>query len=92
MPFLFFTTLLFLAFPFTAYALGNHADAGNCSTDTPYFAICTHSFHSLEGWYSKNCHVTQGSAQKDADNHAKEYHQGKSRWTGISKQRSAKYN
>ncbi len=82
-----FSTLIFIAFPVTALASGNHPEAGTCSTEKPYFAICTHSFHSLEGWYSRNCHATQGGAQKDADEHAKKYHQGKSRWTGIKKQR-----
>jgi len=89
---LYFITLLFLGFPFSASALGNHPEAGICSTDKPYFAICTHSFHSLEGWYSKNCHAMQEAAQKDANEHAKKYHKGKSRWTGISKQRSVNYN
>ena len=84
--------LLFLAFPITASALGNHPEAGTCSSEKPYFAICTHSFHSLEGWYSRNCHATQAGAQKDADDHAEKYHQGKSRWTGIRKQHSVNYN
>ena len=92
MHFLYFIALLFLALPFTASALGNHPEAGACPTDKPYFAICTHSFHSLEGWYSRNCHTTQEAAQKDADEHAKKYHKGNPRWTGISKQRSGKYN
>ena len=86
------STLLFLTYPIVASALGNHPEAGTCSVDKPYFAICTHSFHSLEGWYSSNCHATQEAAQNDANQHATKYHQGKSRWTGISKQRSASYN
>jgi len=89
---LYFITLLFLGLPFSVSALGNHPESGACPANKPYFAICTHSFHSLEGWYSRNCHATQEAAQKDADEHAKKYHQGKSRWTGISKQRSVNYN
>jgi len=88
----FFLFILLLLIPVYVYAAGNHPEAGVCSTEKPYFAICTHSFHSLEGWYSSNCHATQESAQKDADEHAKEYHRGKSRWTGISKQRTSSYN
>jgi hypothetical protein len=91
MRFLFFSAQLFLAFFMTVSASGNHPEAGACPTEKPYFAICTHSFHSLEGWYSSNCHTTQKAAQNDADNHAKKYHQDNSRWTGIKKQHSAGY-
>jgi len=87
----FITILLLLLFPVIVTASGNHPDAGACPADKPYFAICTHSFHSLEGWYSDKCHVTKEAAQKDADEHARKYHQGNSRWTGISKQRDAGY-
>ena len=83
--------LLMTAIPISAFALGNHPEAGTCSSNKPYFAICTHSFHNLEGWYSSNCHRTRDAAQKDADKHTKDYHQGNSRWTGIKKQRSAGY-
>jgi hypothetical protein len=91
MPFI-ISVLLFLVFPGTVFSSGNHPEAGACPTNKPFFAICTHSFHSLEGWYSSNCHNTQDVAQKDADEHAREYHQGNSRWTGIKKQRSSGYN
>ena len=83
---IFFLTLLS---PYTVIASGNHPEAGACSPEKPFFAICTHSFHSLEGWYSRNCHTTREAAQKDADEHAKKYHQGNSRYTGVSKQRPA---
>jgi hypothetical protein len=92
MPFLIISTLLFLAFSITASASGNHPEAGTCPTEKPYFAICTHSFHNLEGWYSSHCHDTQDAAQKDADKHSEKYHQDNSRWTGIKKQRSAGYD
>lgn len=87
-----FGILLLLVSPNIVFASGNHPEAGTCSTEKPYFAICTHSFHSLEGWYSSNCHTTQEAAQKDADKHAKKYHDGNSRWTGIIKQHSVNYN
>jgi hypothetical protein len=88
----FFLFVLLLLTPVCSLAAGNHPEAGACSPTKPYFAICTHSFHSLEGWYSDNCHVTQETAQKDADEHANKYHQGKSRWTGVSKKRSSGYD
>jgi hypothetical protein len=89
-PFILFI-LPFLVIPFTASASGNYPEAGTCPPEKPYFAICTHSFHNLEGWYSNNCHSTQNKAQKDANNHVKKYHQGNSRWTGIKKQGSTGY-
>jgi len=71
----------------STFASGNHPEAGACTSSEPYFAICTHSFHSLEGWYGKQCHADKQSAQHDAEAHAKEYHQGKMRWTGINQLR-----
>lgn len=71
----------------TALASGNHPEAGACPKEKPYFAICTHSFHSLEGWYSDQCHADKASAQRDAEAHAKQYHQGEMRWTGINQLR-----
>jgi hypothetical protein len=91
MRYLYIGILLLSVFPVAAFASGNHPEAGACPADKPYFAICTHSFHNLEGWYSSNCHETQNAAQKDADEHAREYHRSNSRWTGIKKQRSAGY-
>ena len=71
----------------TVSASGNHPDAGTCPKDKPYFAICTHSLHSLEGWYSTQCRADKATAQQDAEAHAKKFHNGNMRWTGISKQR-----
>ena len=68
-------------------AMGNHPEAGACPPDKPYFAICTHSLHSLEGWYSRECHATREAAEKDAEAHAREQHGGVMRWTGVSKTR-----
>jgi hypothetical protein len=73
------------------HASGNHPEAGACSEDKPYFAICTHSLHSLEGWYSRECFETKEEAQQRAEAHAQEYHNGNMRWTGIRKQRSSNY-
>jgi len=81
-------TLLFLILTNNiAQASGNHPEAGTCPKDKPYFAICTHSLHNLEGWYSNRCHSTQQSAQADAEAHAKKWHKGNMRWTGINQQR-----
>jgi hypothetical protein len=68
------------------FALGNHPQASNCTPEKPYQAICTHSLHSLEGWYG-HCHAQESDAQKDADEHANQHHDGNSRWTGIKKAR-----
>jgi hypothetical protein len=67
-----------------AFALGAHPESSVCSPEKPYQAICTHSLHNLEGWYGR-CHTTEQAAQQDADKHAAEQHEGKSRWTGIKK-------
>jgi hypothetical protein len=85
--------IFFLVFfyPVLSIASGNHPEAGGCPPEKPYFAICTHSFHSLEGWYSSNCYATPEEAQKDADEHARIYHKGNSRYTGVSKVRSSDY-
>jgi hypothetical protein len=71
----------------TVYASGNFPEAGTCPPEKPYFAFCLHSFHSLEGWYSSHCHSTREAAQRDAEAHAREYHHGNMRWTGVKKQR-----
>ena len=55
-----------------------------CTPEKPYQAICTHSLHSLEGWYGE-CYATQEKAQQEADKHVAEQHNGNSRWTGIRK-------
>jgi hypothetical protein len=73
------------------HAAGNHPEAGACGGDKPYFAICTHSLHSLEGWYSRECFATREEAQQRAEEHAKEYHNGNMRWTGVRKQRPGSY-
>lgn len=73
-----------------ALALGNHPDSTVCSAERPYQAICTHSLHNLEGWYG-DCYATESEAQKAADEHAKQYHNGNSRWTGIKKGRFSAY-
>jgi hypothetical protein len=80
-----FCFLLFAAISFdSANASGNHPEAGACSVSQPYFAICTHSLHNLDGWFGKNCHTEKDDAQREAQQHADKYHQGNMRWTGIS--------
>ena len=64
------------------FALGNHPESTVCTPEKPYQAICTHSLHSLEGWYGQ-CYASKEQAQKDADAHAAKEHHGNSRWTGI---------
>ncbi|NOX92317.1 MAG: hypothetical protein GXP18_07680 [Gammaproteobacteria bacterium] len=68
----------------TVFASGNHPEAGICSTNKPHFAICTHSLHNLEGWFSRSCYADRALAQRDAEEHARENHQGKMRWTGVN--------
>lgn len=72
-----------LLFAGLSLALGNHPSAGACGSERPWFAICTHSLHSLEGWHADDCHKDRAAAEKDAEEHAKEYHKGNTRWTGI---------
>ncbi|NOX75315.1 MAG: hypothetical protein GXP17_01550 [Gammaproteobacteria bacterium] len=72
-----------------AQASGNHPEAGACSIEQPWFAFCTHSLHSLEGWYGEHCYTDRQAAQREAEQHAKKFHQGNMRWTGVRKQRTS---
>ena len=84
------SALFFLVSAPVAYnvlALGNYPEAGSCPKQKPYYAICTHSLHSLEGWYGSTCHAEKISAEQDAEKHAKTHHQGNMRWTGINQLR-----
>ena len=67
------------------FALGNHPSAGACGSEKPWFAICTHSLHSLEGWHGDGCYANRADAEKEAEQHAKEHHKGNMRWTGVKK-------
>lgn len=62
---------------------GNYPEAGSCNREYPYFAVCTHGDHGVNGW-SASCRASREQAQVDADRHARERHGGVSRWTGIS--------
>lgn len=88
---LFTISIFFFQFVFlsntTSLASGNHPEAGSCPKEEPYYAICTHSLHSLEGWFGNQCHADKQSAQHDAEAHAKLHHQGNMRWTGINQLR-----
>jgi hypothetical protein len=79
--------LLLASVATTALAAGNHPEAGTCPPNKPYYAICTHSFHSLEGWAGNKCYATPEEAQKDAEAHANKEHGGNMRWTGVAKTR-----
>ena len=78
---------LLLCLPLIATASGNHPESGACPKDKPWYAICTHSLHSLEGWYSRECRATRAEAERDAEAHAREWHDGNMRWTGVAKSR-----
>jgi len=78
--------VLSIACSSASMALGNHPQSSECTPEKPYQAICTHSLHSLEGWYG-HCYATDAEAQKEADEHAARFHDGNSRWTGIKKAR-----
>lgn len=67
--------------------MGNYPEAGNCPAQRPWYAICTHSLHSLEGWNGKGCYAEREPAQREAEEHARKYHHGNMRWTGVVKSR-----
>ncbi len=79
--------LFSIALPSLSQASGNHPEAGACPKEAPHYAICTHSLHSLEGWYSRECRTTRQAAEKDAEAHARKFHNGNMRWTGVAKTR-----
>ncbi len=82
------TAILFcMSLPTTGLASGNHPEAGACPKEKPYYAICTHSLHNLEGWYSRECRTTRAAAEKDVQAHADKWHKGNTRWTGVAKTR-----
>lgn len=81
------TLIALLLLSGTLLASGNHPEAGSCPQDKPYYAVCTHSLHSLEGWVGKKCYTTREEAEVEAKAHADEQHQGNMRWTGVSKSR-----
>lgn len=76
-------TLVSLLLTLNSYANGNFPDAASCPKDKPYFAVCTSSVHDLLGWTGQ-CRATKQEAQKDAEQHAKDVHNGDTRWTGYS--------
>jgi hypothetical protein len=80
----YYLLLLLLSVSPAVFALGNHPESSVCTPEKSYQAICTHSLHSLEGWYG-DCYATEQQAQQEADKHANEQHNGNSRWTGIKK-------
>jgi len=82
-----FALAFFLQASNATFASGNHPQAGSCPKEKPYYAICTHSLHSLEGWFGKQCHEDKASAQHDAEAHANSNHHGNLRWTGINQPR-----
>jgi hypothetical protein len=69
-----------------AWAMGNYPDANSCPNETPYYSVCTSSSHGLLGW-SGPCRATKEEAQKDADEHARKFHNGDTHWTGVARAR-----
>lgn len=67
-----------------ALALGNHPEAKLCSTERPYYAVCTSGSHDLQGWVGP-CHSTRDEAEKDAQEHAQKVHDGNTHWTGVAR-------
>lgn len=86
----FWVVPLLALFAMEAFGLGNHPEADTCPTQTPYYSVCTHSLHSLEGWYGV-CRSSQAAAQQDADHHAELEHKSNSRWTGVLKAKTKRY-
>ena len=89
----YFTALILLLSVLPAhrvYALGNHPQANLCPDDKPYYSFCSHSLHSLEGWFG-TCRATEDEAKADAKQHAIDYHKGNERWTGVFKNNAAVY-
>jgi len=82
------TAVLFCALaPLPALAMGNFPEAGACPPDKPWYAICSHSLHKLEGWFSRECRASREAAEADAERHARKWHDGNMRWTGVTKAR-----
>ena len=81
----FFVVCLFvLVVPQVVHAMGNHPESSSCTSQKPYYPICTHALHNLEGWFGE-CYATREQAQQAADKHVADYHHGNSRWTGVKK-------
>jgi hypothetical protein len=78
-------TAAILIWPLSLFASGNYPEAGACPPEKPYYAVCTHSLHSLEGWVGDNCYATREAAEKEAKAHADKVHKGNMRWTGVTK-------
>lgn len=87
---LFVMAILFASVYTDASALGNHPESNTCPTDKPYFVFCSHSLHSLEGWYG-GCYSTREEAEKAAVKHAEQEHNGNTRWTGVKIARQRRY-
>lgn len=62
---------------------GNYPEAGSCSRDNPWYAVCTHASHNLSPW-SGPCRADREQAEQDAKQHADEKHGGDDRSTGTA--------
>lgn len=87
---IFIVLIVIIAAHTGAYAMGNHPESTLCPEDKPYFVFCSHSLHSLEGWYG-GCYSTREEAEKAAIEHANKEHNGNTRWTGVQQNRNGKY-
>lgn len=62
---------------------GNYPEAGTCSRDNPWYAVCTHASHNLSPW-SGPCRADRALAEVDAKWHADEKHNGDDHSTGTA--------
>lgn len=67
----------------TGCSQGNYPEAGSCSEQTPWYAVCTHAQHGLNGWTGP-CVTDKEVAEQHATSHAQDLHQGNTRWTGVA--------
>ncbi len=75
--------VLLMLLALQACSQGNYPEAGSCTADYPFFAVCTHGEHGVGRW-SGACRATREQALEDAHQHAVKNHGGNERWTGIS--------
>ncbi len=60
---------------------GNYPESRQCANGMVQ-VFCTHPSHSLDGWRGA-CYPSEQDAGREIDHHAKDYHQGQLRWTGV---------
>jgi len=81
---LLFTGFVTITASVAVYAMGNHPESNTCPADKPYYVFCADSMHGLEGWFGA-CYSSREQADQAAAEHAKQQHNGNTRWTGVRK-------